>query len=65
MRAAVAPLILLTACQREAPANHQAAAPAPKAQPPASMPGMDMPGKEPYDVLLLDSAGKATVFARH
>ena len=34
MRAAVAPLILLTACQRgEAPANDQAAAPAPKAQP--------------------------------
>ena len=32
MRAAVAPLILLTACQREAPANDQAA-PAPKAQP--------------------------------
>ena len=32
---------------------------------PQSAPGMDMPGKEPYDVLLLDSAGKATVFARH
>ena len=34
MRAAVVPLILLSACQRgEAPANQQAAAPAPKAAP--------------------------------
>ena len=32
---------------------------------PQSAPGMDMPGKEPYDVLLLDSAGKSTVYARH
>ena len=32
---------------------------------PQSAPGMDMPGKEPYDVLLLDSAGAARVYAHH